>query len=257
MSDLRAGTTDLVAIPWEVRLPSDDAGVERVLVVVAHPDDVDFGAAGSVATWVQAGIDVTYCICTDGDAGGSDRTISRSDMAVVRRQEQRAAAAAVGVREVVFLGHGDGKLQPTLQLRHDISKVVRQVRPQRVVTQSPDHNWERMAAAHPDHRAAGEAAVCAVYPDARNPFAHPGLLEEGLEPHVVSQLWLMGSSLVNRFVDCTGVFDRKLAALAAHASQVAEVDLDGLLRAWMGANARAGGLPQGSLAEAFRVVDPG
>ncbi len=248
---------DLVEPPLPVHHPSADDGVERVLVVTAHPDDVDFGVAGSVATWVAAGMHVTYCICTDGDAGGSDRSMSRRDMARLRQREQRAAAAAVGVHEVIFLGHPDGRLVPNLELRRDISRVIRQVRPQRVVTQSPEHNWDRMAAAHPDHRAAGEATVCAVYPDARNPFAHPELLDDGLEPHVVQQLWLVGSSLANRFVDCTDVFDRKLAALASHASQVTDLDLDAILRTWMAANARAAGLPAGRLAEAFRVVDPG
>ena len=172
-----------------------DLNVERVLVITAHPDDVDFGVAGSVATWTDTGIQVTYCLATSGEAGGSDRSISRAEMAELRQAEQTAAAKVVGVEDLVFLGHPDGRLQPTLELRRDVSRVIRQVRPQRVITQSPDRNYERIYASHPDHLAAGEAALCAVYPDARNPFAHPELLEdEGLEPWSVSETAGISSS---------------------------------------------------------------
>ena len=157
-------------------------------MVTAHPDDVDFGAAGTVAAFTAAGVEVTYCIVTNGDAGGSDRTMSRAEMAALRQDEQRAAAAVVGVTDVRFLGHPDGMVQATLGLRRDISRVIRQVRPERVITQSPERNWDAIYASHPDHLAAGEAAVCAVYPDARNPFAHPELLgDEGLEPWSVAR----------------------------------------------------------------------
>ena len=157
-------------------------------MVTAHPDDVDFGAAGTVAAFTAAGVEVTYCIVTDGDAGGSDRPMPRVEMAALRQDEQRAAAAVVGVSDVRFLGHPDGMVQATLELRRDISRVIRQVRPERVITQSPERNWDAIFASHPDHLAAGEAAVCAVYPDARNPFAHPELLdEEGLEPWSVAR----------------------------------------------------------------------
>jgi LmbE family N-acetylglucosaminyl deacetylase len=226
-----------------------------VLVVTAHPDDVDFGAAGSVAGWVKAGIDVAYCIVTDGDAGGSDRSISRQDMAKLRQEEQRAAASEVGVTAVTFLGYPDGRLSASIELRRDVSRVVRQFRPERLVCQSPDRYWDRIGASHPDHLAAGEAATCVAYPDARNPFAHPELLEEGLEPHAVKELWLMASPHSNRVVDVTTTFDRKIAALRHHKSQVGdEGDLEERLRGWLSANARAAGLEDGSLAELFQVV---
>ncbi len=146
----------------------------------AHPDDVDFGVGGSIATWTAAGIDVSYCMVTDGDAGGSDLELPRPEMARIRRVEQTAAAATVGVTDLHWLAYPDGRLQPTIELRRDISRVIRTVRPQRVVCQSPERIWERVYASHPDHLAAGEAAVSAVYPDARNPFAHPELLADGL-----------------------------------------------------------------------------
>jgi len=230
-------------------------GVERILVVAAHPDDVDFGVAGSVASWVKAGIEVTYCIVTDGDAGGSDRSISRPAMAVLRREEQRAAAAEVGVSDVAFLGYPDGRLTPSIELRSDISRQIRLLRPQRLVCQSPERLWDRLPASHPDHLAAGEASVCAVYPDARNPFAHPELLAEDLEPHTVGEIWMMAAPNPNRAVDVTDTFDRKIAALRRHRSQVGEGEwLDERIRTWVEAGGRQAGLGEGQLAELFRVV---
>jgi LmbE family N-acetylglucosaminyl deacetylase len=240
----------------EIVVEDRPEGVERALVVTAHPDDVDFGAAGTVAAWVKAGVEVTYCIVTDGQAGGSDRSVSREEMAKIRRQEQRDAAAELGVSDVVYLGYPDGAVVAGLDLRRDISRQIRRVRPQRVLCQSPERMWDRLPASHPDHMAAGEAAVCAVYPDARNPFAHAELLDdEGLEPFSVPELWLMAAPEVNRVVDITDTFERKLAALRRHVSQVGDgAGLDERLRGWAGDNARRAGLAEGRLAEAYRVV---
>lgn len=226
-----------------------------MLMVTAHPDDVDFGAAGSIATWVKAGIEVAYCVVTNGDAGGSDRSISRADMARIRQREQRAAAAELGVSNVSFLGYPDGRLTLSIELRRDVSRLVRQFRPDRLVCPSPERNWERIGASHPDHLAVGEAAVCAAYPDARNPFAHPELLQEGLEPYSVRELWLMAAPRPNRAIDITDTFDRKVAALRCHESQVSkDADLEGRLRSWATASAATAGLAEGRLAELFRVV---
>jgi len=229
--------------------------VERVLVVVAHPDDIDFGAAGTIATWTDAGLEVTYCVVTDGDA--RDPAVPRSEIGGIRQAEQRAAAKEVGVEDVVFLGYPDGQLVVSLDLRRDISRVIRQKRPQRILLQSPERNWERIYASHPDHLAAGEAAMCAVYPDARNPFTHLELAAEGLEAWTVGETWVMSTgALANRYVDVTDVFDRKIAALRAHGSQTGHMDdLEGMLRGWLGMNAHAAGYPEGRLAEAFRVID--
>jgi LmbE family N-acetylglucosaminyl deacetylase len=236
--------------------PADNEGVERILVVSAHPDDVDFGVAGSVATWTSAGIEVSYCIVTDGDAGGSDLDLPRDEMARVRRAEQTAAAATVGVSDLHFLGYPDGRLQPTLDLRRDLSRVIRVVRPHRVVCQSPERIWERVYASHPDHLAAGEAAVCAVYPDARNPFAHPELLEAGFEPWSVPQLWLMAHPSVDVYVDTTDTIDKKIAALRCHVSQIPDPEgLDERMKAWGAMIAERCGLPPGRTAEAFQAVD--
>jgi LmbE family N-acetylglucosaminyl deacetylase len=231
--------------------------VERALVVTAHPDDVDFGAGGTVARWVDEGVEVSYCICTDGDAGGFDPEVPRGDIAGIRQAEQRAAAKELGVADVVFLGYPDGRLTVTHDLRRDISRVIRHKRPQRMMIQSPERNWERISASHPDHLAAGEAAISAVYPDARNPFAHLELAAEGLEAWVVDEVWVMGGTATgpNRYVDVTDTFERKLAALRAHESQTAHMDdLEGMLRLRLAAQGTAAGLGEGRLAEAFRVV---
>jgi LmbE family N-acetylglucosaminyl deacetylase len=235
---------------------ADSETVERILVVTAHPDDVDFGAAGSVATWTEQGIEVSYCLCTDGDAGGSDESVSRAEMARIRRREQTAAAAAVGVTDLHWLAHPDGRLTPSIELRRDISRVIRQVRPQRVLIPSPERNYVRIFASHPDHLAAGEAGLCAVYPDSRNPFAHPELLErERLEPWTVREVWIMAHPESDTAVDITEAFDRKVAALRCHHSQIADrEDLEPMLRGWAAANAEQRGLPGGRLAEQFKVI---
>jgi LmbE family N-acetylglucosaminyl deacetylase len=233
-----------------------DAEIERALVVVAHPDDVDFGAGGTVATWVDAGIAVTYLICTRGDAGGFDDT-PRTEMPVLREREQRAAAAVTGVSDVRFLeGYADGSLEVTQPLIRDIVRVIRQVRPRRVLTASPERWWERLGASHPDHMAAGEATVRAVYPAARNPFAFPELLaDEALEAWTVPELWLMADAKSDHVVDITETFPRKVAALKAHVSQTGQhEDLEGMLRTWSGGTATRFGLPDGHLAESFRAI---
>jgi LmbE family N-acetylglucosaminyl deacetylase len=240
-----------------VQVTDNEYVVERVLVVVAHPDDIDFGAAGTIATWTDAGLEVAYCVITDGDAGGFDPAVPRNEIGGIRQAEQRAAAKAVGVDDVVFLGYPDGRLEVTLDLRRDISRVIRQKRPQRILLQSPERNWERIYASHPDHLAAGEATMCAVYPDARNPFTHLELAEEGLEAWTVGETWVMSTGAnANRYVDVTDVFDRKVEALRAHESQTSHMDnLENMLRTWLTFNATAAGYPEGRLAEAFRVID--
>ncbi len=235
-------------------MPPSDA-VERVLVITAHPDDVDFGVAGTVATWTDQGIDVAYCVVTDGDAGGFDPTIPRSEIPGIRRAEQEAAAKIVGVEEVFFLGYPDGRLYPTLDLRRDLSRVIRRYRPQRVVCQSAERLLDRIYASHPDHLAAGEAALCAVYPDARNPFAFPELIAEGLEAHSVPEVWIMAGPRQDVFVDITDTIDRKINALLQHVSQhVDPASLRDRMYGWAKANASAAGWEEGRMAEGFQFV---
>jgi LmbE family N-acetylglucosaminyl deacetylase len=233
--------------------------VSRVLVIAAHPDDVDFGSAGTVAQWVDAGLAVSYCLVTNGEAGGSDRSVSRADMVVIRQAEQTAAAKQVGVHDLHFLGYPDGQVEPSLALRRDLARIIRLLRPHRVVCPSAERNYARLGVSHPDHRAVGSAALDAVYPDARNPFAFPELLTtEKLEPWTVHEVWIAGTAAPNHYVDITGSFGRKMAALRSHESQITDPDaLEQRLRGWLGAAAAAGGLPEGRLAETFQVIQVG
>jgi LmbE family N-acetylglucosaminyl deacetylase len=239
-----------VSVP--VGNPRPDTEIERVLVVVAHPDDIDFGGAGTVALWTKAGIEVSYCIVTDGQAGGFEPDRDRAEMPAVRRAEQTAAAGHVGVQDLHFLGYEDGSVEPTQALVRDIARVIRKVRPQRLLTQSPDRNWPRLPVSHPDHMATAEATVRAFYPAAGNPFAFPELEEEAWN---AGELWMMGHPERNHYVDITETFDQKIAALLSHASQ--HPDPDGLpnrLRDWFGQNAADAGFPDNHLAEPFTVI---
>jgi LmbE family N-acetylglucosaminyl deacetylase len=233
--------------------PLDD--VKRVLGVFAHPDDVDFGAAGTVAQWRSDGLEVAYVMVTRGDAGGFDDT-PRELMPALREAEQRAAAAELGVSDVEFLdGYSDGTLTPSIELRRDITRAIRRFRPDRVLTSSPLRRWERIAGpSHPDHLAVGEATTCAIYPDARNRFAFPQLADDGLEPWVVREVWYLGGPDPDHVLDVTDQFPAKLAALARHTSQTGHLDLEPILRERMSATAQTAGLPVGRLAEAFTVL---
>ncbi|MFY9806533.1 MAG: PIG-L deacetylase family protein [Pseudonocardiaceae bacterium] len=240
-------------------MPDEQAQpVQRVLVVAAHPDDVDFGSAGTIAGWTDAGLEVSYCIVTDGDAGGFDPAVPRSAIGGIRQDEQRKAAAAVGVTDVEFLGYPDGRLAVSFALRRDITRVIRRTRPDRVVVPSPQRDLRNVYTSHPDHQAAGEAALCAIYPDARNPYAHPELLtEEGLQAHTVREVWVSSANdRAEHYVDITDTFDRKIAALRAHASQTAHMTgLEERMRGWGTMQAKAAGLAEGRLAEGYLVLD--
>ncbi|MGH3097998.1 MAG: PIG-L deacetylase family protein [Streptosporangiales bacterium] len=233
----------------------NETDVHRALVVAAHPDDIDFGAAGTIATWTRAGVDVSYCIVTDGDSGGFEPDFPREEMGPLRRREQAAAAEAVGVSDLHFLGYPDGYVEVTLNLRRDIARVIRQVRPDRIAIPSAEIWYERIYPSHPDHRAVGVAALDAVYPDARNPFAFPELRAEGLDAWTVPETWLMAHPRSNHAVDVTDTFDQKVAALRVHKSQTGHHDdLEGMLRGWLTAQAEEHGLDAGRLAEAFYVI---
>ncbi len=224
------------------------------MIVVAHPDDIDFGMAGTVAALTSAGCHVAYCLATSGEAGGDDLEHTPDELGAVRQAEQTAAAARVGVSELHWLGYPDGMVVASLELRRDIARVIRKVRPDVVVCQTTIPDWDRIYISHPDHLATATAALAAVYPDSRNPRAFLELLDEGHQPHTVDELWLIGTE-PNRYIDITDAFDAKVAALREHCSQTEHMDdLDGRLREWSTETARAGGLAEGRLAEAFRVV---
>ncbi len=231
----------------------DDA-LQRALVVVAHPDDIDFGSAGTVAYLSAHGVDVAYCLVTSGDAGGDDSTETREERAATREMEQTAAAKEVGVTNLTFLRWPDGQVQTTLALRREIARVIRTHRPDLVITQNPERNYDRIRASHPDHMATGESTLRAVYPDARNPHAFPELLREGFAPHTVPEVWLAGAA-PTMVVDITDTFAQKVAALSQHVSQVGhDPDVEKRLREWSRDTARRAGLKKPRLAEGYRVI---
>jgi LmbE family N-acetylglucosaminyl deacetylase len=231
--------------------------VHRALAVFAHPDDVDFGCAGTVASWVDEGIEVAYLLVTRGEAGNAGE-LSEERLAEVRESEQRAAAAVVGVHKVEFLdGYTDGAVYFEHRLRRDITRAIRRWRPDRVLTNSPLRRWDSLGGPnHPDHLAVGQAAAAAVYPDARNGYAHRELLtDEALEPWTVREVWFSAGPHPDHFVDITDTADRKFAALRSHASQLPEPDnIERMMRTWLGQAARTAGFGEGRLAEAFSIV---
>jgi LmbE family N-acetylglucosaminyl deacetylase len=239
-----------------------DREVERALAIIAHPDDAEFWVGGTIAHWTDKGVQVTYCVLTDGSGGGFDPGVARGEIPRIRRAEQRQAAKLLGVSEVKFFGLGEQNLlDERHELHENLVRVIRQVRPQRVVTWSPEWNWRRFRSCHPDHLATGAAALAAIYPDASNRFALAQLREEeGLEPWTVREVWLINSPEreVNHYVDITETFDRKVAAVRAHASQIRDPEsLPKRLRERIAQNTAGAGLADGRLAEAFQIVATG
>jgi len=203
-------------------LPTIPEG-ESVLIVMAHPDDAEFGCGATIASWAAAGKVINYVLCTSGDKGSSDPSVNPFELARTRRVEQINAAHALGARDVTFLSYNDGVLRNTLELRRDIVREIRRLRPDAVVCQDPTQRWGGTGYLnHPDHRAAGDACLDAVYPSARDPHVFPELLLEGWQPHKVREVFMSTQSNADVWVDVTGGMDRKLAALREHVSQTGE-----------------------------------
>lgn len=225
---------------------------ERVLIIVAHADDIEFGMGGTVARWTQAGTQVTYCIVTDNSSGSNDPEMTRERLIEMRQQEQIAAAKVLGVDDVRFLDYPDGQLVHTLELRRELTRIIRQVRPQIVATMDPTTIFAPSSdyINHPDHRAAAEAAIYAVFPSSENRLIFPELIVEGLELHRVKQVYLNFSLQPNLYVDTSPTWERKLEALLAHQSQVGEE-----VREWVHKfDAEVGKAGGYELAESFRVM---
>ena len=225
----------------------------RFMVVTAHPDDAEFGPAATAASWIDAGSVGHLVCCTSGDQGGEDPALDPLALATTREAEQRAAAAIVGYAGVTFLHQPDGALANDLPLRELLVREIRAFRPDAVLTHDPEVVFYGDGGVnHTDHRAAGIAAVDAVFPAARNPMAFPGLAREGLAPHSVRRLYLFWSNRPDAWVDVSGTLDRRIEALRCHASQLRHPDrLDARMRAW----AMEEGAPIGArYGEAFRLV---
>lgn len=197
-----------------------------VLGVAAHPDDLEYGIAGSVAAWARRGATVYYHILTNGNRGTADRSMTADHLQATRGEEQRSAAETLGVKEVFFSNYEDGCLEVSHEVRRDICRIIRKVKPDVVLTFDPTMVYDpsRGFVNHPDHRAAGQATLDAVYPFARDHMTYPELLDEGLEPHITPHLLLVNFTKQNFFVDITETLPIKLEALAAHTSQISDME---------------------------------
>jgi LmbE family N-acetylglucosaminyl deacetylase len=226
-----------------------------VLGVAAHPDDLDFGSSGTLASFAKDGADVHYLILTDGSSGTSDKSLSPKELVKIRRAEQQAAVKAIGGKQAHFLDYPDGQLEVTMQLKKDIVRVIRTVRPDVVITMDPSmlYSVSRGFINHPDHRAAGQATLDAVFPLARDHLAFPDLYKSGLEPHKTKTVLLTNFDNRNYIVDISKTFDKKIAALKAHASQVEDIDQVAI---WMRQMAEKIGAEAGyTLGEGFVRLD--
>jgi LmbE family N-acetylglucosaminyl deacetylase len=226
---------------------------DRFMLIVAHPDDADFGPAATAARWIDAGSAGWLVCCTSGDQGGEDPDADPLALAALREAEQRTAAAVIGYAGVTFLHQPDGALANDLPLREQLVREIRSFRPDAVLASDPETLfYEDGGVNHTDHRAAGLAAVDAVYPAARNPMAFPSLARSGLGAHRVRRLYLFWSERADTWVDVSATLDRKLAALRAHASQIHDVDgLSTRIRSWAAEQGQAIGA---GAAETLRLV---
>lgn len=229
--------------------------IQRVAVIFAHPDDAEFGSAGTSAKLVSQGKQVFYVVVTDGSKGSSDPTIESAELVALRQKEQRDAAAIIGVSDVAFLGFEDGMLEPSIPVKKAVVAAIRQFKPDVVICPSPERNLEmNVRVQHPDHLAVGEAALAAIYPLARDRMSFPELLSQNLEPHVVAEAWITGTTSPDFFVDISDHLGTKIRALKAHVSQVGTREVE----TWMPERAKQVGAEHGmQYAEGFKRVQIG
>ena len=233
---------------------TQENGFSRGMVVVAHADDAEFGCSGTVAKLCAEGWEMVYVMCTDGSKGSRDREITGEELARIRREEQINAGKVLGLKDVVFLDYEDSLLQPTLEVRRDIAREIRRYQPDVVICQYPmrtlDGGW---GVGHPDHFASGEAALAAVFPSSRDRLTFPELLQEGLEPHKVKEVWMMfHGDTADKFVDVSAYMDTAVDALKQHQTQVSEEDAEVDMRQWRNSTGKKVGF---EFAEAFKVFN--
>lgn len=223
----------------------------RILCIFAHPDDPEFSVGGSAARWADEGAEVYYCIVTDGSAGSNAPGEDLAALVKTRQEEERCAARVLGLKDVFFLNYADGTLQPTIELRRELTRLIRKLRPDRVVCGDPTAVlYGDDYINHPDHRAAAEAALYAVFPSSETRPIFPELLAEGYEPHKVKELYISGSTQPTVYIDISSTLDRKIEALRCHKSQLDPGDGQ-WVRDWAAETGKQGNVP---FAEAFRVM---
>ncbi len=205
---------------------------KRAMFIFAHPDDIEFGAAGTAAKWVKGGAEVLYVVLTDGNIGSHEPGMTAEKLAEIRRQEQTAAAEVVGAT-CIYMGEPDGRLQPTLELRKKLVRLIRQHKPNVVVCGDPNFYYSDWYINHPDHRNAGQVAMEAVFPSADSPLIFPELLAEGFAPHKVNYVYVsFGRRDANTYIDITDTMDLKLKALRCHVSQLGDWDPEPMMKEW-------------------------
>ncbi len=251
-----AAAVDAQAVATALEAANDqtEPAIKRIAVFMAHPDDAEFTCAGTVATWAAAGHHVTYVLLTSGDKGSADPLATPEGLVAIRAAEQRAACEILGVRDVVFMGYQDAMLVADLTLRRDLVRVIRRIKPDVVVGFDPTVRWvDQSYINHPDHRAAGEATLDAVYPASRDRMTFPELLAEGLEPHKVAEVYLAGAKEPDCWIDISEQMTTKLAALRAHASQLGDWDPEEMIHTWARETAeRNPNQGHGEYAESFK-----
>lgn len=231
---------------------------QRVLAVMAHPDDIEFMAGGTIARWARGGAEIHYCLLTDGNSGSRDPELTPQLLAALRRDEQRAAGRLLGVDSYHFLGLPDGRLMNTIELRIQIARVIRQIRPDTIITSDPQFFYSPTYLNHPDHRAAGETTMAAIMPLANTRLAAPELTDEGLEPHDVTHVFLAATANPTTWVPLEEAdMQAKIAALTEHVTQVGNWPFQEMVRMFAAqgaAGARAAGI-ECQFAEAFVFVN--
>ena len=233
-------------------MASDGSHYQRAMVVVAHPDDAEWGCAGTVAKWCAEGWEVVYVLCTDGSKGSEDPDMTSGRLVEIRKQEQLNAGKVLGLKDIVFLGYEDSMLEPTLDLRRDIAREIRRHRPDVLICMNPVRSVVGEGyLGHPDHFASGEAALSAVFPSSRDRLTFPELLREGLEPHKVKEVWMMfHGDTADKFVDVSAYMDTAVDALKQHQTQVSAEDAEVDMRQWRNSTGKKVGF---EFAEAFKV----
>lgn len=211
--------------------PEGWEGTKTILVILAHPDDPEFFCGATLARWASTGHQIYYCLLTRGDKGVRDNTMDPNDLAKLREEEQKKAANVIGAKDVEFLGYQDGYLVPDLQARKEVARVIRKIKPDVIVSCDPTYMFGENNINHPDHRAAGQIVIDAVFPGAGNPLYFPELLDEGLQPHGVAEVWLSVTGQPNITVEVTEFWTRKIQALHCHETQISDMgQLDERLR---------------------------